>query len=82
MGFNDKGALDAMGHFHSESMHLTERLHRREFGHMDAEITVDDPKTYTKPVTVKVSYRPLPDTDLIESFCKETEKDLAHLPGK
>jgi len=81
VGFNDKGVLDAMGHFHSESMHLTERLHRRDFGHMDFEITVDDPKTYTKPVTVKVSHRLLPDTDLIELFCGEGEKDLAHLPG-
>ena len=82
VGFNDKGVLDAMGHFHSESMHLTERLHRRDFGHMDVEITVDDPKTYTKPVTIRVSHRLLPDTDLIESFCSEGEKDLAHMPGK
>jgi hypothetical protein len=82
IGFNDKGVLDAMGHPHSESMHLTERLHRRDFGHMDMEITVDDPKTYTKPLTIKVSHRLLPDTDLIESFCSEDEKDLAHLPGK
>lgn len=82
VGFNDKGVLDAMGHFHSESMRLTERLHRRDFGHLDMEITVDDSKTYTKPVTVKVSHRLLPDTDLIESFCSEGEKDLAHMPGK
>jgi len=82
VGFNDKGVLDAMGHFHSESMHLTERLRRRDFGHMDVEITVDDPKTYTKPVTVKVSHRLLPDTDLIELFCGEGESDLAHMPGK
>jgi len=45
VGFNDRGVLDAMGHFHSENMHLTERLRRRDFGHMDVEITVDDPKT-------------------------------------
>jgi len=82
VGFNDKGVLDAMGHFHSESMHLTERLRRRDFGHMDVEITVDDPKTYTKPVTVKVSHRLLPDSDLIELFCNEAENDLAHMPGK
>lgn len=82
VGFNDKGVLDAMGHFHSESMQVTERLHRRDLGHLDLEITVDDPKTYTKPVTVKVSHRLLPDTDLIESFCSEAENDLAHMPGK
>jgi hypothetical protein len=82
VGFNDKGVLDAIGHFHSESMHLTERLHRRDFGHMDVEITLDDPKTYTKPVTIKVSHSLLPDTDLIELFCSESENDLAHMPGK
>jgi hypothetical protein len=49
---------------------------------MDVEITVDDPKTYTKPVTVKLSHRLLPDTDLIELFCGESESDLAHMPGK
>jgi hypothetical protein len=82
VGLNDKGVLDAMGHFHSESLRLTERLHRRDFGHMDIEITVDDPKTYTKPVTIKVSHRLLPDTDLLESTCSDGEKDLAHMPGK
>jgi hypothetical protein len=82
IGFNDKGVLDGMGHPRSEGMHLTERFHRRDFGHMDAEITVDDPKTYTKPVTIKVSHRLLPDTDLIEATCSDGENDLAHMPGK
>jgi len=82
VGFNDKGVLDAMGHPHSESMHLTERFRRRDFGHTDLEITTDDLKTYTKAVTIKVSLRLLPDSDVIESFCTENEFDLAHLTGK
>jgi len=82
VGFNDKSALDAMGHFHSESMRLTERIHRTDFGHMEFQITVDDPKTYTKPVTIHVNYRLLPDTELIESFCTEGEKDLDHMRGQ
>ncbi|PWU11367.1 MAG: hypothetical protein C5B51_02710 [Terriglobia bacterium] len=82
IGFNDKGRLDAMGHFHSESMRLTERFQRRDFGHMDGQITVDDPKTYTKPVTVNVAFRLLPDSDLLESFCTEGESDLAHIGGR
>jgi hypothetical protein len=81
-GLNDRGPLDAMGHFHSEAMQVTERFHRRDFGHMEAQITVDDPKTFTKPVTIHVNLRLLPDTDLIESFCSEDEHDLAHLGGK
>lgn len=81
-GFNGRSPLDAMGHFHSDAMKVTERLRRRDFGHMDLELTVEDPKTFTKPVTVKLSYRLLPDTDLIESFCSEAEGDLVHLAGK
>jgi len=82
MGFNDRSLLDAMGHFHSEAMHVTERFHRRDFGHMEVEITITDPKTFTRPVTVKFGMRLLPDTDVMESFCAEGEQDLAHLPGK
>jgi hypothetical protein len=82
IGFNDMGKLDAMGHPRSESMHFTERFHRRDFGHMELQLTVDDPKTYLNPVTIKVALRLLPDTDLIESFCTEGESDLQHIYGK
>ncbi|HJT88515.1 MAG TPA: hypothetical protein VJ732_11680 [Bryobacteraceae bacterium] len=81
-GFNDKGPLDAMGHFHSEQMRLTERIHRRDIGHLEMELTVDDPKTYTKPVTDHVNFRLLPDTELLESFCSEGEQDLSHIRGQ
>src|ERR1700674_4860304 len=81
-GFNDRTWLDAFGHPHSESMRVTERFHRRDFGHMEVQITVDDPAMYTRPFTIKINQRLLPDTDLIESFCSENEKDRAHLVGK
>jgi hypothetical protein len=81
VGFNDQGGLDAMGHPHSDKMHLTERFRRRDFGHIDAQITVDDTKTYLKPVTIQVTLNLQPDTDLIESFCTG-EKDLGHIPGR
>ncbi len=81
-GFNDRSWLDAFGHPHSESMRVTERFHRRDFGHMEVQITVDDSTMYTKPFTVKIGQRLLPDTDLIESFCLENEKDRAHIVGK
>jgi hypothetical protein len=80
--FNDKGPLDAMGHFHSDAMRTTERFHRVDFGHMEAAITLTDSNTFTKPVTIKFSLRLLPDTDVMESFCSEGEQDQAHLPGK
>ncbi|MBZ5631616.1 MAG: hypothetical protein LAO55_00690 [Acidobacteriia bacterium] len=78
-GINDKTWLDALGHPHSEDMRVTERFHRRDFGHMDVQITIDDPKTYTKPFSVKVTHRLLPDTDILEWYCAENEKDRKHL---
>ena len=44
-----------------------------------AKITVDDPKLYTKPFTVKVTEILLPDSDVVETICNENEKDRAHL---
>src|SRR5215469_6809327 len=46
-GFNDKTVLDAMGHPHSDALHVIERYRRRDFGHLDVETTIDDPKMYT-----------------------------------
>ena len=80
-GFKDGGWLDVFGHPFSDAMRLTERFRRRDFGHMDVEVTVDDPKTYSKPFTFKFTQRLLPDTDLLESFCNENEKDAARLLG-
>jgi hypothetical protein len=82
IGLNDRGWLDARGHTHSEALHLTERFHRLDFGHMDVQLTVDDPQTYTKPFTITLKQRLLPDTDLLESFCAENEKDTSHVGGK
>jgi hypothetical protein len=78
-GFNDKTIMDWVGHFHSEALRLTERFHRRDFGHLDVEMTFDDPKTFTRPFTIKVPYELLADADIFEMFCNENEKDRAHL---
>ena len=56
-GFNDRGWLDIEGHPHTEALHITERFLRRDFGHMDLEITIDDPKTFTKPFSLKMPKR-------------------------
>jgi hypothetical protein len=78
-GFNDRTRLDAAGHPHTEQMHLQERFHRRDFGHMDLTVTVDDPEMYTKPLSYTVTEVLLPDSDVLETVCNENEKDLAHL---
>jgi len=80
VGFNDKAPIDLLRHPRSEALRLTETFRRRDFGHMDVQITIDDSKTYTKPVSILVKHRLLPDTELIESFCNENERDLAHFP--
>jgi hypothetical protein len=77
-GFNDKTWLDAFGHPHSEKMHVTERFFRRDFGHMDAEITINDPEMYSKAFSVKFSQILMPDTDLLETVCGENERDRIH----
>jgi len=76
IGFNDQSWLDAMGHPHTENMHLTERFRRRDTGHLEVEITIDDPKTYTRPITYTQKATILPGEDLLEYFCTENEKDL------
>ena len=80
-GFNGQGGLDAMGHPRSAEARLTERFRRRDVGHIDAQITVDDIQTYLKPVTIQVNLLLQPDTELIESFCTG-ENDLAHMRGQ
>jgi hypothetical protein len=79
VGLLSYGPLDAFGHPHSEAMRVTEQFHRRDFGHLDVQVTIDDPKTYTKPFTYKIGMYLLPDTDLLESFCTEDEKDAVHM---
>ena len=77
-GFNDKTILDVRGHPHSDALHLTERFRRRDFGHLDYEITFDDAKMYTRPFTVKIPHELLPDSEIFETY-PENEKDFAHI---
>ena len=60
-----------MGHPHSDA------LHRRDFGHLDIEMTFEDPKIYTRPFTIKVPHDLLSDSDIFEMFC-DNEKDGVH----
>jgi hypothetical protein len=80
-GFVDNTWLDNSGHPGTEAMRLTERFHRRDFGHIDVVITIDDPKAYTKPWDVNLQFN-YTDTELIEYVCDENEKDFEHLVGK
>jgi len=82
-GFNDRTWLDMSGHAHSEKLHLTERYHRRDYGHMDVEMTFNDPVMYSKPFSIKFTHQLVPDSDILEAYCSENEKDRGHiLSGK
>jgi hypothetical protein len=80
-GYNDRTTLDLAGHPHTEALRLTERYHRRDAGHLDLQVTFDDPKAYTRPWTLPVEFDLIPDGDLIEYVC-ENERDKPHLVGK
>jgi hypothetical protein len=82
LGFNDSTWLDNAGTPHSESLHVIERFHRRDIGHLDIQIVVDDPKTFLHPFTVTEHDHLLPDTGLLEMICSENNKDLSHLVGE
>ena len=66
----------------TEEIKVTERFTRPRIGRVDIDVTIDDPKAYTKPWSVKLAWRLVPDTDLIESICEENNKDLPHMVGK
>jgi hypothetical protein len=80
-GFNDQTWMDASGHPHSDALRVRERFHRRDFGHLDIEATLDDPKTLTKPFTVKFTVLLIPNSDVLENFCTEGERDKLALAG-
>jgi hypothetical protein len=77
-GFRDDGWLDINGSPLTDAAKWTERFRRVNYGSLEIEITVDDPKAYTRPWTVKIDQRIMLDTELIEFVCAENEKSSAH----
>jgi hypothetical protein len=72
--FRDEGWLDVNGAPLSAEGKLTERFRRPTFGTLEIDVTIDDPKSYTKPWTVRVNQRLLADTELIEFVCNENQQ--------
>jgi hypothetical protein len=81
-GLNGKAWIDQLGKPATESLHVIERFRRKDFGHMDIQITIDDPEAYTKPWTVTEEATLSPDTELMEFICNENNRDLEHLPDR
>src|ERR1019366_3808493 len=78
IGLKEQTWLDDGGHPHTEDLRITERFRRPDFGHMEVQVTIDDPRTYTKSWTVKIPWVYLADTELMDWVC-ENEKDSAHI---
>jgi hypothetical protein len=82
-GFSESQWLDTAGNPYTDATTMTERITRPNFGTLNLQITIDDPKAYTKPFTIDMNMKIMIDTQMIEEFCLENEKDSARLfaPG-
>jgi hypothetical protein len=80
-GYNDRTWLE-LGYPHTESLRITERLHRGDFGHLTVDVVYNDPEAYDKPWTIKAAMQYTADSELLEYVCAENEKDSVHLVGK
>jgi hypothetical protein len=76
LSFNGRTRLDTVGHPHSDQLHLTQRLSRPDLGHISYEVTIDDPKTFTKPWTNTRTFTLRPDWEIMEYSCEENNKSL------
>jgi hypothetical protein len=82
IGFRDDLWLDIVGSPLTSAAKVRERIRRPDYGHLDVEITVDDPKAYTKPWTVTMKQVLVVDTELVDEICLENEKSTQRMLGK
>ena len=82
IGFKDTTWLDFGGHPHTEELRVVERYRRTAFGHIELKQTFEDPKVFSRPVTIDVKVDFVPDTEMLEYVCNENERDHARLVGK
>jgi len=81
VGFNDKNWL-FQSYPQTERLHFIERFRRSDFGHLETEITIDDPGAFAKPWIIKKVSALAPDTEITETVCVENNRDVEHLVGK
>jgi Carboxypeptidase regulatory-like domain len=81
VGFDERVYLDIESHPHSDELHIIERYHRPDLGHLEIEITVDDPGVLAKPWTQK-RVADLAHEEIFEFICTENNRDVSHLVGK
>jgi len=71
VNFNDRTWIDRVGHPHSDQLHVVERIKRVDRGHLTDDITIEDPKAYTKPWTAHLDFVLRPTWTLGEQFCED-----------
>jgi hypothetical protein len=81
VGFQDRGWLDFAGYPHSNRLHITQRLRRIDLGHLQIELTLDDPGAFRKPWTISKIASLAPDEEIQEYICNENNKDVHHIVG-
>jgi hypothetical protein len=79
IGLRDDTWIDWNGSVLTQAAKVREQIRRPDFGHLEIQVTVDDPKAYTKPWTVTLKQRIVVDTELVDEICLENERDLSHL---
>jgi hypothetical protein len=81
-GFNGLAWLDQAGYPATAALKITEKFRRRDFGHVDMEMIIDDPKVYTRPWSIVAELVFQADTELLEFICEENNRDIQHMVGK
>jgi len=81
-GFRDDGWLDINGSPLTSAATITERFRRPNYGTLKIDVTIDDPKAYTKPFSVRVNQRIMPEGELIEFICNENNRAPQLMVGK
>jgi hypothetical protein len=78
-GFRDDIWIDWNGSVITESAKVQEKMRRPDYGHLEVEVTVDDPKAYTRPWTVTLKQQIALNTELVDEICLENEKSLQRM---
>jgi len=81
-GFRDGLWLDTRDSPLTDAARITERFRRPNYGTLEIDMTIDDPKAYTKPWNIHVTQIIVPDTELLDYICAENEKDVRHMSEK
>ena len=72
-GFADWGWINRSGYPHSDALHVVERFHRPDLGHLRLDVTLNDPKAYAQPWKMAIDFTLKSDWDFAESFCRPSE---------